>query len=311
MKWEYQNSGVYKGKGNPNYRGGKEVPCAQCGKLVYRRPSDLKKRKNIFCSNECHDEFRRIPKDPNRLRAKDMKGPKHPRWTGPKYCKICGKELFERRKRQVLICSEKCKKESKRRGVLKHSGENHPDWKGGKIKKNCKVCSKQFEVIPSRKDEAFYCSVKCYRIGRRNRVTLKCKQCGKQFIASYIRATYQNAQFCSTRCYLSYKGQTSLEVKVATALHDLGINFIDQYRPKGTRQIFDFYLPDFNLFIEADGNFWHYSEWAKENGQVERDKKKNRWAKRKGFNLIRLKESDVNEIGALNLLKKELEPFII
>lgn len=304
-KWQYQKSGVYKRENNPNWRGGKEVSCTFCGKLIYRRPWELKSGKNHFCSRQCHDEFRRKPK--NRIPASEMHGPKHPRWSGSKFCKICNKELFDIGRRKMLLCdSEECKQESRRRGHKKLSGENHPDWKGGKVTLKCQVCNKEFQVSPHKANKALYCSNECRHIGKRNRVTIQCLQCGKEVTVSAVRFNELNARFCSVGCFRSYQGKTSIESKVLVALEELKIKYIDEYRPKGTRKTFDFYLPDLNILIEADGDFWHHSQWATKSGNSKRDREKDQWAIDNGFKLIRLRESDIEKFGAIVLLQKDL-----
>lgn len=300
-KWQHQKT-EYKQQNNPNYRGGKEVPCDFCGKPIYRRPWELKKNKNHFCSTECHDNFRRKPEDENKLHIEDMRGHKHPRWNGViKYCKVCNKELIGRDQRRRNYCSDECANNANR-NILK--GENHPEWKGGKVTLNCKWCNKEFQVSPGRKETSLYCSVACYRLGRRNRVTIQCKHCGKEVIVSAVRFNELNAQFCSITCCRSYNGKTSIESKVLLALKELEIEFIDEYRPSGTRRVYDFYLPKLNTLIEVDGDFWHYSEWAENNGSTKRDKEKTKWAIDNGFSFIRLREKDINEFGALSLLQE-------
>lgn len=42
------------------------------------------------------------------------------------------------------------------------SGNANPNWKGGDVQLNCFVCGKEFSVIPSRKDKAKTCSLKCW-----------------------------------------------------------------------------------------------------------------------------------------------------
>lgn len=39
--------------------------------------------------------------------------------------------------------------------------ENNPNWKGGKIKKYCEECGKEYHVIFCRKNKARFCSMKC------------------------------------------------------------------------------------------------------------------------------------------------------
>jgi hypothetical protein len=52
-----RQDGVAQTRG-PGKKRGKYIPCAQCGKEVYKPPSSLKKIKNHFCSRECKKRFR-------------------------------------------------------------------------------------------------------------------------------------------------------------------------------------------------------------------------------------------------------------
>lgn len=270
-RWKYQRTGGNKRENNPNYRGGKEIPCTQCDKLFYRKPSEIKKRKNHFCSRKCHDEFRRKPKKPARV----MKGETHPRWAGKRFCKICGKELLDRNSRKQFTCfSQKCIEESKRRGNKK--GKIVQYGEGG------------------------------------GRTTYTCKHCGK--VVETTVSTANRRQFCSQHCHvlsgsnLRFAKPTKLEFAVATALDSLELEYIAEHCPKNSPGRYDFFVPSLNLLIEADGYFWHHSDWAKENtDSTERDERKTKWALDNGYKLIRLDEYDVLEAGADILLRDKLE----
>ncbi len=74
----------------------------------------------------------------------------------------------------VYVRTEKCKKilsKAHLKNPTKYwlgkkrfnmSGENHPNWKGGKVSKTCIICKKEFWVIPSQKNSAKFCSRECY-----------------------------------------------------------------------------------------------------------------------------------------------------
>ena len=267
-KWETQRT-KYGGEDNPNWRGGKEVPCTQCGKLIWRRPSDIKRVKNTFCSPGCHDEFRRKPPDPDRLKREEMKGKNHPRWKGPMRCKVCGTELLERRQRQQEHCfSESCRKESRRRGVVKAMESTHgPD---------------------------------------RGRATFVCQHCGREIEARASVA--RRRKFCSYECRsrsgvnLKFE-DTAIEKAVQEALDELGLGYETQHSPPGAPGPYDLYVADRNLLIEVDGEFWHRSEWAMENTDIEdRDRRKTEWAESHGYEIVRLKGLDIREKGASALL---------
>lgn len=297
-KFIYQKAN-YKKEGNPNYKGGKEVPCIFCGKLVYRGPSDLKKRKNIFCSPKCHDDFRRKPKLNVEVQPKP-KGEKHYNWSGPKYCEFCGIELISGKERGKGRCSSvECDREAKERQI-----KNRSDWKGDDIVSKCAYCEKEIRFRPGHFKK--YCSHECMHLGRRNRVTLNCQHCQKEFIVAFQRLRDASPQFCSLHCYRASNLRTTLEIKIGIAFNDLGLKFVDEYRPKGTRRIFDFYLYELNILVEADGDFWHYSQWASERGIPKRDKDKEQWAISQGFKVMRIKGSDVDKFGADRLIKNYL-----
>lgn len=52
------------------------------------------------------------------------------------------------------------------RKFIERTGENNPNWKGGKVILNCKYCGKEFIVEGYRKDIAKYCSHKCHNATR-------------------------------------------------------------------------------------------------------------------------------------------------
>lgn len=78
--------------------------------------------------------------------------------------------------------------------------------------------------------------------------------------------------------------------------------------------MFDFYLKEYNLLIEADGDYWHSNPitFKKLNETQKRNKLnddfKNFVAKELGYNLIRFWETDINksefEIVFLNEIKR-------
>jgi very-short-patch-repair endonuclease len=69
-------------------------------------------------------------------------------------------------------------------------------------------------------------------------------------------------------------------------LIDLGIVFIPQHPVD--RCILDFYLPDLDMVIECDGDYWHSLPGAKR-----RDQKRDYWLQSKGYIVIRISETDI------------------
>ena len=84
------------------------------------------------------------------------------------------------------------------------SGKNSPSWKGGRIKRICIICGKQFEVKRYLKDIVKYCSKKCFYKAKERKVKYKCEVCGKIFETSSSRKPCLR-KFCSRECWRKKK----------------------------------------------------------------------------------------------------------
>ena len=101
--------------------------------------------------------------------------------------------------------------------------------------------------------------------------------------------------------------QSGIEVKIGKLLLENNIKFetqYDVYYDIDKFKTYDFYLIDFNLLIEADGDYWYvnpmkYGETniltETQNKNIENDKFKDKLAKDKGYKLIRFWESDIKK----------------
>lgn len=103
---------------------------------------------------------------------------------------------------------------------------------------------------------------------------------------------------------------SSLERKIKDKLKNEGISYVEQY-PLGGYS-YDFYIPQYNLLIEADGVFFHplkksecKYEWQEKN--MERANRKNILAKDMGYNLIRIREDEVPDNIALHISSHLME----
>ena len=100
---------------------------------------------------------------------------------------------------------------------------------------------------------------------------------------------------------------TSIEKKISNLLIENGVKFETQYDiifEENKFKSYDFYLPDFNLLIEADGDYWHANpiKYPDSNVLTEiqkinklNDVFKNELANKNGYNLIRFWESDIKK----------------
>ena len=105
-----------------------------------------------------------------------------------------------------------------------------------------------------------------------------------------------------------FQSPTQPELDLIAVLEELEVNYQSQYRIE--TYPYDVYLPDYNVLIEYDGWWWHYSDWAIEHGFAERDAIKDKLAKETGMDLIRLKglsTHDLTKEEMKKLLEKELD----
>ena len=79
---------------------------------------------------------------------------------------------------------------------------------------------------------------------------------------------------------------TSIERSVACILTELGITFEQQVLFKYYAA--DIYLPEQNVIIECDGDYWHSTPVM-----IAHDKKRDKWFANHGIGVIRLKECDI------------------
>lgn len=110
-------------------------------------------------------------------------------------------------------------------------------------------------------------------------------------------------------------GTSKLEEKFARDFLDkLKVNYVYQFKAESIGRYYDFYLPDNQLIIEIDGDYWHskglvYEEMTptqKRNRRV--DKQKDHWALINGIPILRIWESDINKHPekVMDVLKERL-----
>ena len=95
--------------------------------------------------------------------------------------------------------------------------------------------------------------------------------------------------------------RSKLEYKFETLLELLEVQYNHSFYIPSIKKIYDFYLPDYNLLIEVDGDFWHcnpinYPEPTCRTQEINiiNDKFKNEWAEENGYKLLRFWEDDIN-----------------
>lgn len=110
-------------------------------------------------------------------------------------------------------------------------------------------------------------------------------------------------------------GTSKLEEDFAREFLDkLGVRYQYQFKAESIKRYFDFYLPQVNVLIEVDGDFYHgynllyeqMSPMQKKNNRV--DKQKDQWAAEHRIPLIRIWEHDIrkNPKEVIKMLEKRI-----
>lgn len=104
----------------------------------------------------------------------------------------------------------------------------------------------------------------------------------------------------------AWRSPSNLELLVQQALTELGINYISQYQPEGCKRFYDLYIPDMNLLLEVDGEYWHHSAISESYGVTANDAFKTQWAIYNGYAIIRVRERVIKELGALEAVRRAI-----
>lgn len=94
--------------------------------------------------------------------------------------------------------------------------------------------------------------------------------------------------------------RSGLEQFFEGILASLEINYTHSYYIESINKIYDFYLPDHNILIEVDGDFWHCNPREYDSSvcktqeiNIANDAFKNQWATDNGYTLLRFWEHDI------------------
>ena len=139
-------------------------------------------------------------------------------------------------------------------------GAKSPTWKGGKIKKFCEICNKEFYVY-------------------------------KKVIER------GNGKFCGMRCRNIYINQrmktknTSIEIAIENELIKNNIPFMKQVPVLGIT-LADFVLPN-NIIIQCDGDYWHSLPKT-----IKRDTEQDIQLIKNNYLIFRFRESEIRKSAA-------------
>ncbi|MGV9142182.1 MAG: DUF559 domain-containing protein, partial [Promethearchaeota archaeon] len=115
----------------------------------------------------------------------------------------------------------------------------------------------------------------------RERVNKTCPTCGKEFSIKPSHA--ESRKYCSKNCFYAGSEPTDIEKKIMKELDKSGINY--EFQKEIGDYWADFYLPNYNAIIEADGNFWHQDG-------IKEDRENFLWES--GYNVIHFSGTEIH-----------------
>jgi len=236
-----------------------ELICEVCGTSVMLPPSIIAQGRRC-CSAKCMGISKRRP--------------------AAFTCVGCGKTVVTSPSLAVKqrYCSEACQREHKKPRII------------------CEVCGKERRVTPTQLAEgARFCSWWCARkVLNKPRPIVVCEQCGKQCAVPPSRVK-QGMRFCSHSCrtiwtltHDDHARPTSIEVILYKLLDELELVYIPQYAIPAAGTVADAYLPDLNMVLYADGDYWHGLPKTSA-----RDKRQNKKLAELGYRVHRMSEKDL------------------
>jgi endogenous inhibitor of DNA gyrase (YacG/DUF329 family) len=132
----------------------------------------------------------------------------------------------------------------------------------------CPQCKKEFYKKPSDKT-AKYCSKICYGLGQRNRLTMTCKVCGKEYQRSASQVKWRGTGFCSRACSPGYIRLTRMGEKSSVWKGDkVGYDALHRWirKTKGEAKYCEVCGLD-----EIPEGYQRYFQWANLDGRYTRD----------------------------------------
>lgn len=222
-------------------------------------------------------------------------------------CKCCGKESYTTPKDYFESSNKYCSYECYWNDKPNTVGKGKDNVCYNRISTICTNCGKEIEVIPSKfkhtnsfNDNHNFCSYSCYWKFRS-----KYYKGDKYIHFEYAPEMINRMRLAITKS-LSKQNRldTSIQLKTNEILNKCNIDYKREYTVD--YYSIDNYLPDYNLMIEVQGDYWHctplkynenkYSMNKKQYDGINRDKIKKSYIKNHcGINILYLWEKDINQ----------------
>lgn len=266
------------------YRSGELKGTEKKNKYCVRSGCESKIKKEgakLYCSTVCSGKDRGL----KRRKRKEA------------FCEVCGKiSIVPINNTKKRFCSRMCKNKSQKT----------------RPQKFCEICQKEIMRDSWGKEWSAvkYCSQKCSGEGLRIHEPRPCLTCGIIMVggskkeptkSGVIRiGLVKDRKFCSMKCYLSYKGPTSIELEVKQWLINSKVEYI--FQKTFGRFVVDFYLPDYNIIVEVDGEYWHGESKGDKVKAINRD----RYLLGLGLTIVHIPESAVHSGRFVKFIKEAL-----
>jgi very-short-patch-repair endonuclease len=240
--------------------------CKQCGVTFFRTLQRQSKQK--FCSRKCSQAFGHTEE----TRAKLSKAHK----------------------------GRPCSEAAKRASSLHHKGKKYSEEQMGKFRAATKSLWTNPTYAAKVRDANKKPEANAYRthewkekIGATNKARwARLSEEEKARWAKSVEPGRIKAVYAASRTR-----PTSIERKLYEILNELEIPHEAQYQIG--KYVVDALIPNINLIIEADGEYWHSKP-----EQIEKDKIRDKWLTEKGYQIIRLPGKEIKADTRLALLRR-------
>ena len=160
-------------------------------------------------------------------------------------------------------------------------------WNKGLTKETDKRLKKQSELLKGKTYEELYGKEKTTEIKRKQRLKkLGCKR------KPHTEATKRKLRIWRAK-QIYPKKDTTIEIKIQGFLKQLNIFFLKHKCIKDIKHLYqcDIFIPNMNLVIECDGDYWHNYPDGREIDHI-----RNREMTSAGINILRMWERDIRRI---------------
>lgn len=239
-------------------------------------------------------------------------------------CAWCGKgvETFPSRIKRYeqrnsnFYCSAECKKEYWHKHRI---GKNNPKSINSATTVQCTQCGKEYNLPNwhATRKGGHFCSKKCKAtwmgisfsgegnpgFKKESHVDIRCPCCGKIFSTRKSQIERFNNNYCSRACSDSanLRSNTEPELFIRNFLQLSNISF-EQQKVIANKFRVDFLLPDYQIIIEAQGDYWHANPLKYEAvinkiqlKNTTRDKSKYNYLTKCGYTVFGIWENDIKE----------------